>query len=116
MMRIPDEERSEILERLRVSSVQEMDDTLLVDCKDCFKVHAVSDGCGVEPCDTYRNSTVEPIRKPTVNFKTTGSQRRCLASLMVALYWLKLDLTADTKLTIERCLDATIRELKRHSD
>ena len=66
--------------------------------------------------DTYRNSTVEPIKDTTVNFKTTGSQHRCLASLMVAMFWLERDLTADIKLTIGRCFDTAIRELKQHSD
>ena len=69
--------------------------------------------------DTYRNSTVEPIKGTSVNFNTwlyTGVKHRCLASLMAAKFWLEKDSTAYTKSVVERCLDAAIRELKRHSD
>ena len=66
--------------------------------------------------DTYRNSTVEPIKDTTVNFQTAGPQRRCQHALIAAMFWLERDLTADTKLTIGRCLDTAIRELKQHSD
>jgi hypothetical protein len=69
--------------------------------------------------DTYRNSTVEPIKGATVNlnrFITTGAQRRCIASLIVAKSWLEKDSTAYTQSVVERCLDTAIRELKRYSD
>jgi len=66
--------------------------------------------------DTYRNSTVEPIKDTTVNFNTTKAQDRCTASLIVAKFWLEKDLTACRREYIERCLNVAIRELKRHSD